>query len=73
MPLANYFREQMFSKTWDATAQIKIIKKDFIMPGEHAEYLYDKFVFLKKYFQDRTQSGFHNVHGTTATLHFAQR
>jgi elongation factor Tu len=37
MPLANYFQEHVFSLTWDTGAVIKILGKDFIMPGEHAE------------------------------------
>uniref|UniRef100_A0A915D5Q0 Translation elongation factor EFTu/EF1A C-terminal domain-containing protein n=1 Tax=Ditylenchus dipsaci TaxID=166011 RepID=A0A915D5Q0_9BILA len=27
----------MFSQTWDTAASIKIVGKDFIMPGEHGE------------------------------------
>ena len=37
MPLANYFSEHVFSLTWDTGASLKILGKDFIMPGEHAE------------------------------------
>lgn len=36
-PIANYFTEHVFSQTWDSGAQVKIIGKDFIMPGESAE------------------------------------
>lgn len=37
VPIANYFSEHVFSLTWDYGAMVKIIGKDFIMPGEHAE------------------------------------
>lgn len=37
MPLANYFREHIFSLTWDAASTLEIVGKDFIMPGENAE------------------------------------
>jgi len=37
MPIANYFSEHVFSLTWDTGALLKIVGKDFIMPGEHAE------------------------------------
>lgn len=37
LPLANYFSEHVFSLTWDTGAVLKILGKDFIMPGEHAE------------------------------------
>ncbi|PIO54265.1 hypothetical protein TELCIR_24376, partial [Teladorsagia circumcincta] len=36
IPLANYFTEHVFSLTWDATALLKILDKDFVMPGEAA-------------------------------------
>jgi len=36
-PIANYFTEHVFSQTWDSGAQVKILGKDFIMPGESAE------------------------------------
>uniref|UniRef100_A0A1I8AJX3 GTP_EFTU_D2 domain-containing protein n=1 Tax=Steinernema glaseri TaxID=37863 RepID=A0A1I8AJX3_9BILA len=36
-PLANYFSEHVFSLTWDTGAMLKIIGKDFIMPGEVSE------------------------------------
>lgn len=39
MPIANYFTEHVFSLTWDSGAVVKILEKDFIMPGEHAEYV----------------------------------
>ena len=39
MPIANYFSEHVFSLTWDTGAVLKIVGKDFIMPGEHAEYV----------------------------------
>jgi len=37
MPLGNYFTEHMFSLTWDTIVMIKVIGKDFIMPGELGE------------------------------------
>uniref|UniRef100_A0A0N4ZFG8 Elongation factor Tu, mitochondrial n=1 Tax=Parastrongyloides trichosuri TaxID=131310 RepID=A0A0N4ZFG8_PARTI len=37
LPIANYFSEHVFSLTWDNGAVVKILGKDFIMPGEHAE------------------------------------
>uniref|UniRef100_A0A0N5BW59 Elongation factor Tu, mitochondrial n=1 Tax=Strongyloides papillosus TaxID=174720 RepID=A0A0N5BW59_STREA len=37
MPIANYFTEHVFSLTWDNSAVLKVIGKDFIMPGEHGE------------------------------------
>uniref|UniRef100_A0AC34QH13 Elongation factor Tu, mitochondrial n=1 Tax=Panagrolaimus sp. JU765 TaxID=591449 RepID=A0AC34QH13_9BILA len=37
MPIANYFSEHVFSLTWDTGATVKVVGKDFIMPGEHAE------------------------------------
>jgi len=37
IPIANYFQEHVFSLTWDNGAVIKIVGKDFIMPGEHGE------------------------------------
>lgn len=43
MPLANYFIEHMFSLTWDCSSSLKIIGKDFIMPGENAEYVFKLF------------------------------
>lgn len=36
-PIANYFQEHVFSLTWDNGATVKIVDKDFIMPGEHGE------------------------------------
>ncbi|VDM77953.1 unnamed protein product [Strongylus vulgaris] len=36
-PIANYFTEHVFSLTWDASGLLKIIGKDFVMPGEAAE------------------------------------
>ncbi|KHJ90718.1 translation elongation factor Tu [Oesophagostomum dentatum] len=36
-PIANYFTEHVFSLTWDASALLKIVGKDFVMPGEAAE------------------------------------
>ncbi|CAI5445248.1 unnamed protein product [Caenorhabditis angaria] len=36
-PIANYFSEHVFSLTWDSGALVKIVGKDFIMPGESAE------------------------------------
>uniref|UniRef100_A0AC35TVC6 Elongation factor Tu, mitochondrial n=1 Tax=Rhabditophanes sp. KR3021 TaxID=114890 RepID=A0AC35TVC6_9BILA len=37
VPIANYFSEHVFSLTWDNGAMVKILNKDFIMPGENAE------------------------------------
>ncbi|CAJ0942717.1 unnamed protein product, partial [Mesorhabditis belari] len=37
LPIANYFNEHLFSLTWDTGALVKIIGKDFIMPGESGE------------------------------------
>ncbi|VDM60933.1 unnamed protein product [Angiostrongylus costaricensis] len=37
VPIANYFTEHIFSLTWDASALLKIVGKDFIMPGEASE------------------------------------
>ncbi|KAI6188928.1 Protein synthesis factor and Translation elongation factor EFTu EF1A domain containing protein [Aphelenchoides besseyi] len=37
VPIANYFNEHLFSLTWDTSANVKIIGKDFIMPGENGE------------------------------------
>ncbi|CAO4368495.1 unnamed protein product [Caenorhabditis nigoni] len=36
-PIANYFSEHVFSLTWDSGASVKIVGKDFVMPGESAE------------------------------------
>lgn len=33
-PLVTYFQPQMFSKTWDCAAQIFVLNKEMIMPGE---------------------------------------
>lgn len=40
VPIANYFNEHVFSLTWDNSAYVKVIGKDFIMPGEHGEYVF---------------------------------
>ncbi|CAJ0559196.1 unnamed protein product, partial [Mesorhabditis spiculigera] len=37
VPIANYFNEHLFSLTWDTGALVKIVGKDFIMPGESGE------------------------------------
>jgi len=37
VPIANHFTEHVFSMTWDCGSTIKVIGKDFIMPGEHGE------------------------------------
>ncbi|XP_034940890.1 elongation factor Tu-like [Chelonus insularis] len=37
-PIANYNKCQMFSKTWDCTAQILIPGKDMVMPGEDSTF-----------------------------------
>ena len=37
LPLANHFMEHIFSLTWDCNTSLKIVGKDFIMPGENAE------------------------------------
>ncbi|CAD6198643.1 unnamed protein product [Caenorhabditis auriculariae] len=36
-PIANYFSEHVFSLTWDTGASVKLVGKDFVMPGEAAE------------------------------------
>lgn len=35
-PFTHFFNLQMFSKTWDCTAQVQIQKKELVMPGEDA-------------------------------------
>lgn len=35
-PFTHFFSLQMFSKTWDCTAQVHIQNKDLVMPGEDA-------------------------------------
>lgn len=37
LPIVNHFKEHVFSLTWDTTADVKIVGKDFLMPGEHGE------------------------------------
>jgi len=37
LPIANYFVEHLFSLTYDCSTSVKIVGKDFIMPGENAE------------------------------------
>ncbi|KJH48317.1 translation elongation factor Tu [Dictyocaulus viviparus] len=37
IPIANYFTEHIYSLTWDSSAVLKVIDKDFIMPGEASE------------------------------------
>lgn len=36
-PITPFLQLQMFSKTWDAAAQIIIPGKDMVMPGEDAK------------------------------------
>ncbi|KAI6178542.1 Translation elongation factor Tu [Aphelenchoides besseyi] len=37
VPIGNYFQEHVFSLTWDISGLVKVIGRDFIMPGENAE------------------------------------
>lgn len=36
-PFTSLIQLQMFSKTWDAATQVKIVGKDMVMPGEDAK------------------------------------
>jgi elongation factor Tu len=36
-PFTSLIQMQMFSKTWDAAAQVIIAGKDMVMPGEDAK------------------------------------
>ena len=40
VPIANYFQEHLFSLTWDTGATVKVVGKDFIMPGENGECVF---------------------------------
>jgi elongation factor Tu len=44
VPIANYFQEHVFSLTWDSGATIKVIGKDFIMPGEYGEWVFYSYL-----------------------------
>lgn len=37
MPLASYFSQLVYSLTFDCGSMVKIIGKDFLIPGEHGE------------------------------------
>jgi len=39
LPVANHFQEHIFSLTWDCNTALKIVGKDFIMPGENGEVI----------------------------------
>lgn len=36
-PIASYYEERVYSLTWDCESVVKIMDKDFIMPGEYGE------------------------------------
>ncbi len=37
MPIVSYFHEHAFSLTWDSGVVVKLVGKDFLMPGENGE------------------------------------
>lgn len=39
-PFTHFFHLQMFSKTWDCTAQVIVQNKELVMPGEDATYVF---------------------------------
>jgi len=44
MPLVTFFHEHAFSLTWDTGTVVKLIGKDFLMPGENGESVHSIYV-----------------------------